>query len=436
MSSGGLFSIREVQALLGARISGGLVKSGLATVLGYQVYELTGSAFALASLGLVQAIPSLGLALYGGHLADRRDRRGICLWTTVVVLLSVLLLAAITAIGGEYALAGMLIVVFSYGLAQGLARPAQSALEAQVIPYRFAARGASAAAGFWQAGGIAGAPIAGVAYALVGPLNTYLWIAVLLVVEIGCISLIRPRPAPPPAPGDQEGMLRSLMIGIRYVLGRQVLVGTMALDLFAVLFGGVVAILPIFASDILAVGPAGLGLLNTAPSLGALLAMTAATRRPPMRHAGRILLLCIAGFGVSILVFAVSTSFVLSLAALFMTGVADGLSVVIRTVILRVMSPEHLRGRIAAVNWVFIGTSNEIGAFESGLAAGLLGAVPSVLLGGSVTLLVVALVALRMPQIRRLNLNDVSEPEPPAPPGDAVGAPDGDAAASITRRTA
>jgi MFS family permease len=423
MPAGGVFSSREVQALLGARVTGGLVKSGLATVLGYQVYELTGSAFALASLGLVQAVPSLGLAFYGGHLADRRDRRAISLWTTVAVLASVLVLAAIAAVGGEYALAGILIVVFTYGLAQGMSRPAQSALEAQVIPLAHAARGASAAAGFWQAGSIAGAPIAGFAYALLGPFNTYLWLALLLAAEVVCISLIRPRPVPRSPSGSDEGVLQSLRIGIRYVLNRQVLVGTMALDLFAVLFGGVVAILPIYASDILEVGPAGLGVLNTAPSLGALLAMTAATRRPPMRHAGRILLLCVAGFGVSILVFAVSTSFVLSLLALFMTGVTDGLSVVIRTVILRLYSPEHLRGRIAAVNWVFIGTSNEIGAFESGLAAGLLGAVPSVLLGGSITLLVVALVALRLPEIRRLNLHEAPTPvssEAPGASGPAV----------------
>jgi MFS family permease len=198
----------------------------------------------------------------------------------------------------------------------------------------------------------------------------------------------------------------------------------MALDLFAVLFGGVVAILPIYASDILQVGPAGLGILNTAPAVGALLAMTAATRRPPMRQAGRILLLCVVGFGMSILVFAVSTSMVISLIALFMTGVTDGLSMVIRTVILRLYSPEHLRGRIAAVNWVFIGTSNEIGAFESGLAAGLLGTVPSVLLGGSITLVVVGLVAMRLPDLRSLDLHEVTAPvslgPPPGLPGSAA----------------
>ena len=411
--SPGLFAMREVRAMLGARLMAGLVKSGLATVVGYQVYELTGSPFALALLGLVQAVPSVGLALLGGHLADRRDRRAITLVTNVVVLVSVLILAAIAFAGGELALLGILIVIAAYGTAWGLNRPAQSALEAQVIPYEYASKGASAVASMWQAGAIAGGPIAGVAYALAGPGNTYLGLAVLLAIEVWFITWIAPRPALPVQAGEREGLRDNLTVGIRYVMGRQVLVGSMALDLFAVLFGGVVAILPIYAADILKVGPAGLGLLNTAPAVGALLVMTVATKRPPVHNAGRILLLCVAGFGVSILVFAVSTSFVISVIALFVTGVTDGLSVVIRTVILRVMSPEHLRGRIAAVNWIFIGTSNEIGAFESGLAAGLLGTVNSVLMGGTLTILVAILVALRMPELRRLNLEDI--PEQPAP---------------------
>jgi len=406
--------------MLGARLMAGLVKSGLATVVGYQVYELTGNPFALGLLGLTQAIPGVGLALYGGHLADRRDRRAITLVTTWVVFITVLILAGISFAGGQYALFGILLVILAYGTAWGLNRPAQSALEAQVVPFRFAAKGASALTSVWQLGSIAGPPIAGVAIALVGPTGTYLGVAGLLAAELYFISLIAPRPAPPPPPGGREGLRENLTIGIRYVLGRQPLVGSMALDLFAVLFGGVVAIMPIYAADILHVGPAGLGLLLTAPAIGSLLVMTAATRRPPNRHTGRILLLCVAGFGVSMLIFAVSTNFLLSMAALFLGGVTDGLSVVIRTVILRVFSPEHLRGRIAAVNWIFIGTSNEIGAFESGMAAGLLGTVPSVIFGGSLTLLVVGVVALRMPELRRLNLDEVeelpAEPGGPAPP--------------------
>ena len=192
----------------------------------------------------------------------------------------------------------------------------------------------------------------------------------------------------------------------------------MSLDLFAVLFGGAVAILPIYASDILNVGPGGLGLMRTAPSIGALLAFTLTAWRPPRRHAGVTLLACVAGFGVAIIVFAVSTNFALSLVALFMTGATDGVSVVIRSIITRVASPEHLRARIASVEYLFIGASNEVGAFESGVSAKILGVVPSVALGGLVTLGVVGLVATLVPQLRRL---DLSQPIPP--PDEFLAAP-------------
>jgi MFS family permease len=183
----------------------------------------------------------------------------------------------------------------------------------------------------------------------------------------------------------------------------------MALDLFAVFFGGAIALLPVFASDILHVDAAGLGLLRTAPSVGALLVMIAAARWPPSRHAGRTLLICVTGFGVSMIVFGLSTSFLLSLVALFMSGVTDGISMVIRSTILRVLSPEAIRGRVAAVNWVFIGASNELGAFESGVAARLFGTVPSVVGGGVLTLAVVAAVTALVPGLRSLDL-DRAEP--------------------------
>ena len=191
---------------------------------------------------------------------------------------------------------------------------------------------------------------------------------------------------------------------MRYVARSPVLLGSMALDLFAVFFGGAIALLPVFASDILHVGPVGLGLLRTAPSVGALLVMLVATRRPPGRHAGRTLLLCVAGFGLSMIVFGLSTSIVISLIALFMSGVTDGVSVIIRNTVLRVLSPEAIRGRVAAVNWVFVGASNELGAFESGVAARLFGAVPTVVAGGIVTLGIVGLVALAVPGLRRFDL--------------------------------
>ncbi len=207
-----------------------------------------------------------------------------------------------------------------------------------------------------------------------------------------------------PATRRARASWRAWPSGVRYVVRHQVLLGSMALDLFAVFFGGAIAMLPVFASDILHVGPIGLGLLRTAPSVGALLSMLATARIPPKRRAGPIFLICVAIFGVSMLVFGLSTSFVLSLAALFVAGLADGVSVVIRIVIVRVESPEAMRGRIASVNHVFIGASNELGAFESGVAATLLGVVPSVVAGGVLTLGIVAAVAVLAPELRRLDL--------------------------------
>jgi MFS family permease len=196
----------------------------------------------------------------------------------------------------------------------------------------------------------------------------------------------------------------------------------MALDLFAVFFGGAIALLPIFATDILHVGSIGLGVLRTAPSIGALVAILAATRRPPSANAGRTLMVCVAGFGLSMIVFGASTVFALSLAALFLAGVTDGVSMIIRSTILRVLSPERLRGRVASVNWVFIGASNELGAFESGVAAHVFGTVPSVIGGGILTLAVVAGTALLVPTLRALDLDraapdDDRDPgQPPRPP--------------------
>ncbi len=391
-----------MRALLGARLANGLALSALATVVGYQVYLLTRSPLALGWLGLVEAIPAISLSLYGGHVADRRDRRSIVLVSSLVGVACVLGLAGISIEGSGLGLEAILAVIFASGVAIGFLRPALSAFEAQVIPLEFAATGASWLSSVWQTGAIIGPVLGGIAYALVGVTWTYVLIAGLVAAETGCIALIGRKPLPPPSVG--ESIRASLASGLAYVRRSEALLGSMALDLFAVLFGGAIALLPIFASDILHVGPVGLGLLRTAPAVGALTIMLVATRQPPMRRAGPVLLVAVAGFGLSILVFAVSTNFYLSLAALFASGLTDGISVIIRNVILRVLSPEHLRGRIASVNWVFIGASNEIGAFESGLAASLFGTVPSVIAGGFVTLAVVALVAVRAPALRRLDL--------------------------------
>jgi MFS family permease len=393
----------EFRYWLGAAAFSALANRALTVALGYQIYEISRAPLALGILGLVEGIPALGLALYGGHVADRYDRRAIVLITRIVSVIATLAFALISLDAQAFGIAALYAVVFIAGIARGFADPATSAFEAQVVPREFYVNASTWSGSIGQATAIIGPTLGGFAYALVGVTNTYILIAALFALELACMFLIKRKPMPPSA--ENESVWESMAVGVRYVFGNQVLVGSMALDLFAVLFGGAIALLPVFASDILNVGALGLGLMVAAPSVGALLSMLWATRHPPVKNAGRTLLVVVAGFGVSIIAFALSRNFVLSLIALAASGLFDGVSMVIRETILRLMSPEHLRGRIAAVSWIFIGSSNEIGAFESGVAASVLGTVPAVWLGGIVTLVVVSITAALAPKLRALNLD-------------------------------
>ena len=403
-----LLSQPEFRALLGARLTNALATSALATVVAYQTYIITHDPLSLGWLGLVEAIPALSLVLFGGHVADRRDRRTIVLITSAVVTLCAAAFAGLSATG-TLGLVGILAVIFVTGIASGFERPALSAFEAQVIPRSQAVRGVSFSSSVSQTGAIVGPALGGIAIAVIDLPATYALIVLLLAISTGCLALISRKPMPERIEG--EPFVQSLLGGIRYVVRSPALVGSMALDLFAVFFGGAIALLPIFATDILHVGSVGLGVLRTAPSLGALAVMLVATRRPPSRHAGTTLLICVAGFGLSMIVFGLSTSFLLSMAALFVSGVTDGISMIIRQTIVRVLSPDRIRGRVASVNWVFIGASNELGAFESGVAARLFGTATSVIAGAVLTLGVVGLVAATVPTLRRLDLESAAPRE-------------------------
>jgi MFS family permease len=382
----------------------------MAVVLGFTIYELTGSKLAIGYLGLVEAIPSLSLALYGGHVADRYERRAILRITLGTLVVSGALLALLTALNaGHTGLAMVYTVVFVAGIARGFGEPAAAALEAQVVPRSLLVQSATLMAGCWMTSGIVGPLVGGLAFGYLGPAWTFAGIAVLYLAAWWAISRMQRRPPAPPR--EHEPVMQSVVAGLKYVLRDQVLLGSMALDLFAVLFGGAIALLPVFAKDILHVGPAELGILAAAPTSGALLTMILSARFPPGMHAGRNLLVAVAAFGVTMIVFAVSKSFYLSVAMLFLSGVFDGVSVVVRRAIMRLMSPDHLRGRIASVSMIFIGSSNELGALESGLAAAALGTERSVWLGGIVTLLVVAAAAVLAPQLRSLSLVAIHRPE-------------------------
>ncbi len=333
-----LLALPEFRALLTARGLAALGMSAIATVVAFQTYEVTGEPLALGLLGLVEAIPALALMLLGGHVADRRDRRSIILITGSLLAAGTLALALMSLDPAGISFLGILAVVFLIGVASGFERPALVAFEAQVIPIEHASRGASLSGATWTGAAIIGPAAGGLAIAIFGIPATYLALTMLIAISVLAITRIGRKPMP--EPDRSESIVHSLAGGVRYVVANQVLLGSMALDLFAVFFGGAIALLPIFAADILGVGPLGLGLLRTAPSVGALLSMLATTRIPPRQHAGRLLLGFVAVFGVSMIAFGLSTSFVLSLAALFVAGLADGVSVVIRLVILRVESPE------------------------------------------------------------------------------------------------
>lgn len=375
----------------------------LTLVIGYQVYELTSSTLALGMLGLVEAIPAISLALFGGHVADRFDRRAILLYTLAVLAVCATCFAGISSTNfGDHQLWLLYSVIFIAGIARGFVEPAASAIEASVVPREVYVNASTWMASAWLSCAVLGPVVGGLCYGLAGPIATYVMIAVFFACAWYAALGISPKPSHQP-PAD-ESIWQSIAIGVKYVAGNQILVGSMALDLFAVLFGGAIALLPVFASDILHVGPIGLGFLNAAPAAGAFAMMIWATRHPPARNAGRTLMLSVFAFGITIIVFALSTNYYLSLLMLTLSGVFDGISVVIRRAILRLESPDHLRGRIAAVSMIFIGSSNEIGAFESGIAASLLGTVPSVWMGGIVTLMVVGVTAWKAPKLRRLHI--------------------------------
>lgn len=396
--------IRNVRFYIGAIGFSTLASRALTVVIGFQIYQITQSTLALGLLGLVEAIPVISLVLFGGYVADHFDRKKILLTTGAVSCVCGLLLAFFSWHSHHSAsVLGLYVVVFFAGIARGFADPAGTAFEAQVVPKELTVNGGSWISSTWISCSILGPAAIGFIFDAGGAVISYLVITGCFIISWFCT--VQVQPGPQIIPEKTESVFKSIGTGWNYVFKNQPLLAALVLDLFAVLFGGAMALLPVYANDILHVGAKGLGFLNAAPSMGALLITLLATHRPPIVNAGRNLLLTVTGFGISILIFAFSKNFWLSMAALFFSGVFDGISVVIRRSMIRLLSPEHLRGRIAAASWIFICSSNELGAFESGLLAALIGTVPCVAAGGMMTFAVVALVALCAPQLRRLKFN-------------------------------
>lgn len=375
-------------------------------VLGWQVYALTHDPLSLGFIGLAEALPFLGLTLYGGYVADHVSRRKICAWAQGALLAcaGALLLANRSRAGVQQVgiLYGAQVVS---GLARAFYRPAYQALAAELVP-----RDAYANASTWRSGGFHFATVAGPA--LGGLLLRFGYPAaygaemLLMVLGLAYFPLIRasarPVVAAPPGGAGSASVLSRLAEGVRFVVAQKIVLGAMSLDLFAVLFGGAPALLPIFARDVLQVGAVGFGWLRAAPALGSIGVSLWLAHRPAARHAGRTMLLCVAGFGLCWIVFPFSRWYPLSLFILMVSGGFDSVSVVVRSTLVQSFTPPHLMGRVSAVNGFFIGSSNELGAFESGVTARVLGLVPSVVFGGAMTLVTVALTAWRAVELRRL----------------------------------
>ncbi len=395
--------IADVRLFIGAVGFFTLASRALTVVIGFQIYKITRNPMALGWLGLVEAIPALSLVLFGGYAADHFNRRKILLITRAASCLCAVALASLSWQSHRASVTGLYAVIFLAGIARGFADPANTAFEAQIVPKHLTVNASSWITSTWISCSVLGPAAIGFVFDAWDAAGAYIIIAGCFILS--WISTAAIQPLPQPAPERRESVFKSIGMGWRFVFANQPLWAAMTLDLFAVLFGGAIALLPIYAEDILHVGAKGLGLLNAAPSVGALIITLTATRHPPIARAGRNLFLAVTGFGVSIIVFAFSKNFWLSMTALFFSGVFDGVSMVIRRSMLRLLSPDHLRGRIAAASWIFICSSNELGAFESGMVAAWIGTVPCVALGGFATLGIAALVAGFAKQLRALRFD-------------------------------
>jgi MFS family permease len=370
----------------------------LGVAVGWELYERTRAPLALGLIGLVQVLPVLLLALPAGHVADRFDRKWIVVGTTLLLALCALGLAALSFSCGALVL--IYTCLLGIGVARAFQSPATASLMSQVIPQEHYHSAVTWESGVWQASGILGPALGGLVIALAGRAGpAYAIVAGALLLAALLAWLLRPRPVPP---SEDELTLGSLFAGARFIWNTKLILAAITLDMFAVLLGGATALLPIFARDILIVGAPGLGWLRAAPAVGAVLSALTLAHLPPFKRAGSTLLAVVAGFGVATIVFGLSRSFALSLLMLALLGAFDNISVVIRSTLLLTRTPDDMRGRVNAVHFVFIGISSELGAFESGLAAAVLGAVGAVAAGGVGTVLVVALVALIWPEVRRL----------------------------------
>ena len=375
-------------------------------VVEWQVYSLTKDPLSLGLIGLMEIIPALGMALFAGHIVDQKEKRNLFLLIIALFSLISLGLFLISSDSITWDKKTILYSIYAFVFFGGLLRsffgPTIFSLIALIVPKKIYPNAATWSSSTWQMASILGPAIGGFTINWIGVHWSLCIIFILVMIALFLGSLISRKPVMNPKIG--EPVLQSLKEGVRFVFNTKAILGALTLDMVAVLFGGAVALLPIFAQDILKVGSEGFGILRAAPAVGAFLTMLITAYIPISKNAGLKLLVAIFGFGLSIIAFGLSTIFWVSVVALFFSGVTDGVSMVIRQTILQLKTPDHMRGRVASVNTMFVGSSNELGAFESGVTAKLMGTVTAVVFGGSMTILTVLTTGIISPSFRKLDL--------------------------------
>ncbi|SMC70835.1 MFS transporter [Pedobacter africanus] len=404
--------LKEFRYYVGMRFFFTFAYQMQAVIIGFHIYHLTKDPLALGLVGLCEAVPSIGIALYGGYVADKSEKRGLLMkiFATVFLCSFVMMLVTIPQmhayVPAGYVVPVMYLMIFGIGIARGFYSPAAFSVMGQVVPKALYPNSSTWNSSAYMTASILGPAVGGLIYAFFGVTTTYAVIIAFILVALGFIFLLTPVP---PRFIPKENIVKSLTEGVKFVFKNKMMLGAMSLDLFSVFFGGAVALLPVFANDILKVGSEGLGFMRAAASAGAVITMLAMTRFSPMNKPWRNLLIAVTGFGTSIICYGISKNFYLTLFFLFMEGAFDSVSVLIRSTIMQLLTPDEMRGRVSAVNSMFIGSSNEIGAFESGLTAKLMRTVPAVVFGGSMTIVVAGVTYLKTKGLMKLSLQDINE---------------------------
>jgi MFS family permease len=394
---------QDFRLLLTGRFITSFGNEMLTFAIAWELWLRTRSAFALGMVGLVQVVPVILLSLPGGHVADQHNRRQIVGITQVAFALCSLGLGLLSYFQGSLVL--VYVCLLGIGIARAFNDPAASTLVPEAVPPELFASAATWTSSAWQLASIAGPAAAGVIIALWNNVTViYLFDGLAAITFLVLLGFVKGRPL---ALSRKAATMDSLMEGLRFIRSTKVILAAITLDMFAVLFGGAVALLPIYATDILQVGPQGLGVMRAAPSIGAIIMAFVIAHLPPFKRAGKTLLIAVAGFGVATIIFGFSKNFLLSVVMLTLLGGLDNISVIIRSTLMLTLTPDEMRGRTAAVNSIFVGTSNEMGAFESGMTASLFGPIMAVVAGGIGTILVVLTIARVWPEMRDLKTLDV-----------------------------